>query len=548
VLLQPPNLDDRTWDQLVAEQLARVHEVCPTWTDLTPGDSGRVLLELYAYLTETMIYRLNRLPDKAFVEFLRLIDVRLHPPIPAGVTLRFSRARPDSQPLGIPRGTRVSLNRTDGGGQPSVFTTDKAAEIPAGQTQVDVTAHHCDLVQGELAGIGTGLPGLSVVARRPPIAAPVGAEGDLVVGVEAQAGELGDRVPQITVDGKTYRVWSEADNFADSGPDDLVYVVDRVSGTVTFAPAVRMSQDGAVATTQDGALTTTPAALRAVPAAGREIRLWYRWGGGPDGNIAANLLTVLKDQVAGVQVTNPAPATGGQAAEELANAMVRRPQELHSLKRAVTKHDFEQIAVSQGVARAYAFTRVAFWKHTASGTVEVLLVPPLSAAEIGGGPVTVAMLEQHQTEPVRAQVARVLDERRPLGTTCLVNWARYKTVHVSARIVVFREEDADAVRRRVLIALYQTISPLSTALNPAGWPFGQELHVSDVYDVALREPGTHWIDRVKLLVDEVPDKAVLTIAADQFQPDTWHAGSGSALFRSLDDGEGWERTGSFPEG
>jgi hypothetical protein len=433
----------------------------------------------------------------------------------------------------------VTLSRSDGAGEPPVFTTDRAAEIPAGQTQVDVDAHHCDLVQGELAGLATGLPGFSVVARRPPIVAPTGAEGDLVVGVEARPGELGDRAPQITFDGKSYRVWTEADNFADAGPDDPLYVVDRVTGTITFAPAVQKSQDGS--------LTPLTQALAAVPAAGREVRLWYRRGGGPDGNVAANLLTVLKDPIAGVQVTNPAPATGGQAVEDLANAMVRGPQELHSLQRAVTAQDFEQIALARGVARAHAFTRAAFWVHAVPGTVEVLLVPRLSPAE-GVGPVTAALLEQHQTDAVRSQVAKVLDERRPLGTTCLVNWAHYKTVHVSARIVVFREEDADAVKRRVLGALYQAISPLPTARNPAGWGFGQALHASDVYDVALREPGVHWIDRVKLLVDEVPDQAVLTVVADRFQPHTWHAGSAGVLFRSLDDGEGWESASAFPDG
>jgi hypothetical protein len=299
---------------------------------------------------------------------------------------------------------------------------------------------------------------------------------------------------------------------------------------------------------QEGKLQAAPQALAEVPAQGREVRLWYRRGGGTEGNVSANLLTVLKDAIPGVQVTNPAPATGGQATETLANARVRGPQELHSLRRAVTAHDFELIAQSQGVARAYAYTRSAFWAHAVPGTVEVLLVPKLSEAEMQNGRVTAAMLEQHQTEAVRGGVAQVLDQRRPLGTTCVVSWTKYKTVRISARIVVFREEDADAVKRRVLDRLYLTIIPLPTSLNPDGWGFGQALHASQVYDVALAEPGAHWVDQVKLLVDNVPATAVATIVPDRFQPNTLHAGSGSALFRTLDLGEGWERTGDFPEG
>ena len=35
------------------------------------------------------------------------------------------------------------------------------------------------------------------------------------------------------------------------------------------------------------------------------------------------------------------------------------------------------------------------------------------------------------------------------------------------------------------------------------------------------------------------------LAADSFQPHTWYAGSGGVLFRSLNDGEGWEPAGRF---
>ena len=71
----------------------------------------------------------------------------------------------------------------------------------------------------------------------------------------------------------------------------------------------------------------------------------------------------------------------------------------------------------------------------------------------------------------------------------MVNWANYKTVRVTARVVVGREENKTAVKQRVLERLHQTITPLETAINPKGWPFGQALRASDVYNIALAEPG-----------------------------------------------------------
>ncbi len=45
--------------------------------------------------------RLNRLPEKAYIEFLNLIGTRLHPPKAAGGLLRFTLSQPAAQALEI---------------------------------------------------------------------------------------------------------------------------------------------------------------------------------------------------------------------------------------------------------------------------------------------------------------------------------------------------------------------------------------------------------------------------------------------------------------
>ncbi|MBI5667950.1 MAG: putative baseplate assembly protein [Chloroflexi bacterium] len=531
-----PNLDDRSFEQLVDEARRQIIRSGVDWTDLSESDPGIVLLQLFAYLTETMIYRLNLLPEKAYVAFLRLLGVKIYPPAAASVVLRFSRARAGTRAIEIPRGRRVTLNRTDSKSEPPVFVTAHDAVIPANEPFVDVLAHHCDWIEAELVGKGTGLPGLSVTVRRPPIVA----ELDLTVAVEAAPGELDERAPAIQYDGRPFRIWREVENFTNIGPDPFVYLVDRNDGIITFAPAARVQNP-------DATLEETPQALAAIPPNGREIRVWYKRGGGPAGNLAPDVLTVLKDPIPGVQVTNPSAATGGRAAESLENALIRGPQELHSLQRAVTAQDFELIALysSRAVARAKAFTRAALWTYAAPGTVEVLLVPYVPEEE--RGQLTAEALHQRETDDARQQIQAALDERRPLGTTCLVNWARYKTVKVRARIVIRPEEDRAAVRQRVVDRLYQTINPLPTRFSRNGWPFGQALRASHVYDIALAEPSVRWVDRVRLLVSEVPDANVRTITADSNQPDTWYIGAGDTLYRSLNNGESFEQVNRFPD-
>ena len=60
-------LDDRTFEQLVAEAKRRIPGYTPEWTDLNDSDPGMTLVQLFAWLSEMIIWRLNRVPEKNFV-------------------------------------------------------------------------------------------------------------------------------------------------------------------------------------------------------------------------------------------------------------------------------------------------------------------------------------------------------------------------------------------------------------------------------------------------------------------------------------------------
>lgn len=69
-----PNLDDRTYTDLVEEARSLIPIECPEWTDHNPSDTGIILIELLAWLTEMVLYRVNRIPDKNFETFLKLLN------------------------------------------------------------------------------------------------------------------------------------------------------------------------------------------------------------------------------------------------------------------------------------------------------------------------------------------------------------------------------------------------------------------------------------------------------------------------------------------
>lgn len=67
-------MPETRYRDLLDEALARIPALAPEWTDHNPGDPGIALLELIAWLTETVLYRTTRLTDGERQAFLALIE------------------------------------------------------------------------------------------------------------------------------------------------------------------------------------------------------------------------------------------------------------------------------------------------------------------------------------------------------------------------------------------------------------------------------------------------------------------------------------------
>jgi hypothetical protein len=72
--LQLPNLDDRRYTDLVAEARRLIPVYTPDWTNHNPSDPGITLVELFAYLTELLLYRLDRVTAANQRKFLELLN------------------------------------------------------------------------------------------------------------------------------------------------------------------------------------------------------------------------------------------------------------------------------------------------------------------------------------------------------------------------------------------------------------------------------------------------------------------------------------------
>ncbi|MCX9024759.1 MAG: baseplate J/gp47 family protein [Candidatus Methanoperedens sp.] len=68
-----PNLDDRSFEDLMKEARALIPQYNRDWTNHNPSDPGITLLELFSWLGEMVIYRTNQVPDASYINFLKLI-------------------------------------------------------------------------------------------------------------------------------------------------------------------------------------------------------------------------------------------------------------------------------------------------------------------------------------------------------------------------------------------------------------------------------------------------------------------------------------------
>jgi hypothetical protein len=136
--IESPRLDTLSFASVEAMLRARIPVVAPDWTDHNDSDPGIALIQLFAHLSEQIGYRLNRVPEKTYVEFLKLVGVKLRPASPARTRLAFVLDKPDTtNGLVVPAGAQA---RSRVGDPAPVFETDAPTDIVPAQVAALVTA------------------------------------------------------------------------------------------------------------------------------------------------------------------------------------------------------------------------------------------------------------------------------------------------------------------------------------------------------------------------------------------------------------------------
>lgn len=349
-----------------------------------------------------------------------------------------------------------------------------------------VRATQAVTVKDEVLGGSNGRPDQVFFLSQTPIVplaqqeTVTGAAGEPVTLTHVRL-EVSER-PVIGED-RGFQVWQEVDDFYNSGENDPHYTLNRTTGEIHFG---------------DGRHGRIPIANESLPNSNIVARL-YRAGGGKAGNVGANTLTAIQSYVPAIkEVTNPFAASGGSDEETLDEAKERAPQKLKSGDRAVTAEDFEVLAEGTPgvrVRRARALPRVHpdFPGAQIPGVVTVIVVPDSDSPRPTPSPRTLEA------------VCACLNQRRLLTAEVYVVPPVYRQVTIAAEVIVRPQDDLGAVRRAVEESLIAYFHPLTGGDEGLGWPFGQTIYFSRVYQRILQTPGVDRIDnnQLEIFLDNV---------------------------------------------
>jgi uncharacterized phage protein gp47/JayE len=265
--------------------------------------------------------------------------------------------------------------------------------------------------------------------------------------------------------------WNVVEDFDASKPSDKHFIIDTASGRLSFGNGIR------------GCIP---------PKGENNIVISYRCGGGSRGNVKPNMIRkVLEEKLAlKVSVDNLKPASGGEEAETIEEAIYRSRTDLKTITRAVTTSDYEYLAMNTPdvkVARVKALPGYhPSHKNEVPGIVSLVVLPH---SDDSNPKPSADFLEK---------VYNHIDEYRLLTTELFVLPPVYTGVKVTARVFVKPKSKPEAVEIEVKKKLKDFLDPIIGGMDGNGWPFGRHVYLSEIYQVIDGVEGVDYVTEASL--------------------------------------------------
>ncbi len=105
--LEIPRIDDRNYQQILNETLSRIPVHNPEWTNFNDSDPGVTILQLFAFMTENLLYRANLIPERNRRKFLKLLGIPIQAAAAAQGLVALKNERGPLATITLPRDLEV---------------------------------------------------------------------------------------------------------------------------------------------------------------------------------------------------------------------------------------------------------------------------------------------------------------------------------------------------------------------------------------------------------------------------------------------------------
>lgn len=106
--IEIPKIDDRRYQDLLDEALNRIPVHNPEWTNFNRSDPGVTLIEIFAFMTESLLYRANLIPERNRKKFLQLLGIPLNAATSACGIVTFTNERGEDREIVVNQNTEIS--------------------------------------------------------------------------------------------------------------------------------------------------------------------------------------------------------------------------------------------------------------------------------------------------------------------------------------------------------------------------------------------------------------------------------------------------------
>ncbi len=241
--------------------------------------------------------------------------------------------------------------------------------------------------------------------------------------------------------------WEEAEDFVDAGPEDRVYVLNRIEGYVVFG---------------NGKQGRIPPA-----SAVENIRIHYRRGGGEHANMPAGRVDQMNRETGFINsVRNPVALMGGCGIEPLSQALQRNAAMIRHQNRAVTARDYEELALSasRSIRRVRCFPGYDGEGKRRPGAVTLVVIQ----RDYESG--------QTQFNTVRENVESYLSDKISgdllSGSGLYIIEPEFVRLDVRAELTVRDFNNVFQTKKQVLDRLNRFLDPFSGNYHGQGWEIG----------------------------------------------------------------------------